>query len=94
MIKGQTQSGFDYAINEKALGDWRFLKAMADLDSGDDSRVLGALPVILSLIMGKDEQRFLEHITDEDGYQPTEKIMDELKQIFDAVRESKEGKNS
>ena len=94
MIKGQTRSGFDYAINEKALGDWRFLKAMADLDSGDDSRVLGALPVILSLVVGKDEQRFMEHITDEDGFQPTERIMDELKDMFDKVKESKETKNS
>lgn len=93
MITGKTASGFEYAVNEKALGDWRFLKAMADLDSGDESKLLRAMPVVVSLVLGKDEDKFMEHITDEDGYQPTEAIFAELKDIFDAVKESK-AKNS
>ena len=94
MIKGQTQSGFDYAINEKALGDWRFLKAMADLDSGDDSRALGAMPIVVSLLMGKDQARFEEHITDAEGYQSTEMVLADLKDIFAHVKETNQGKNS
>ena len=77
-----TMSGFVCNVNEKKAKDWRFIKAMADWDSGDESRALKGVTAALPLLLGKEgEQKLLEHVTDEDGIADIELMMSEFKEI-------------
>lgn len=77
-----TMSGFVCNINEKKAKDWRFIKAMADWDSGDESRALKGVTAALPLLLGKEgEQKLLEHVSDEDGIADIELMMSEFKEI-------------
>ena len=78
-----TMSGFVCNVNEKKAKDWRFIKAMADWDSGDESRALKGVTAALPLLLGKEgEQKLLEHLSDEDGIADTELMMSEFKEIL------------
>lgn len=78
-----TMSGFVCNVNEKKAKDWRFIKAMADWDSGDESRALKGVTAALPLLLGKEgEQKLLEHVSDEDGIADTELMMSEFKEIL------------
>lgn len=75
-------SGFVCNVNEKKAKDWRFIKAMADWDSGDESRALKGVTAALPLLLGKEgEQKLLEHVSDEDGIADIELMMSEFKEI-------------
>lgn len=75
-------SGFVCNVNEKKAKDWRFIKAMADWDSGDESRALKGVMAALPLLLGKEgEQKLLEHVSDEDGIADIELMMSEFKEI-------------
>ena len=77
-----TMSGFVCNVNEKKAKDWRFIKAMADWDSGDESRALKGVTAALPLLLGKEgEQKLLEHVSDEDGIADVELMMSEFKEI-------------
>lgn len=77
-----TMSGFVCNVNEKKAKDWRFIKAMADWDSGDESKALKGVTAALPLLLGKEgEQKLLEHVSDEDGIADTELMMSEFKEI-------------
>ena len=77
-----TMSGFVCNVNEKKAKDWRFIKAMADWDSGDESRALKGVTAALPLLLGKEgEQKLLEHVSDEDGIADIELMMSEFKEI-------------
>lgn len=89
MIVGKTKTGFKFQIDERALSDWRFVKALADFDSNDESRTLSATPIIVSMIFGKDEERLMEHVKDNDGFISTEAVMAEVRDVFEAVKKSK-----
>lgn len=78
-----TMSGFVCNVNEKKAKDWRFIKAMADWDSGDESRALKGVTAALPLLLEKeDEEKLIKHISDEDGIADSELMMSEFKEIL------------
>ena len=44
-------SGFVCNVNERRAKDWRFIKAMADWDSGDESRALKGVTTAVPLLL-------------------------------------------
>lgn len=77
-----TMSGFVCNVNERKAKDWRFIKAMADWDSGDESRALKGVTTAVPLLLGKEqEENLMEHITDDEGVADTEAMMSEFREI-------------
>ena len=77
-----TMSVFVCNVNEKRAKDWRFIKAMADWDSGDESRALKGVTAAVPLLLGKEqEDKLMDHIKDEDGVIDTEVMMSEFREI-------------
>lgn len=77
-----TRSGFVCDINEKKAKDWRYVKALADCDSGDESRALNGITQAIPLLLGKvGEQNLMDHLVDEDGIIDTEAMIAEFKEI-------------
>lgn len=78
-----TMSGFVCDVNEKRAKDWRFARALADWDSGDESRAVKGVTAAIPLLLGKDgEEKLMEHIADEDGIIDSEKMISEFKEII------------
>lgn len=77
-----TMSGFVCKVNEKRAKDWRYVKALAEWDSGDESRALKGVTAAIPLLLGKEgEQKLMNHVADEDGLIDSETMIAEFKEI-------------
>lgn len=90
MIEGKTKSGFKFAIDERIGKDWRLITNISLVENGDSSDQLKGTTEIVHLLLGKNEQKFMEHIAKKnEGYVPIEAVIDELRDIISATKETK-----
>lgn len=85
LIKGKTKSGFSYQIEESRLNNYELLELIGELDEN---------PVVISkmvvMMLGKEQTAELKnHLRDEDGLVPNNKMMDEITEIFQSQAETK-----
>lgn len=86
MIKGSTQSGFEFEIDPRVKSDWRVMKALADVQSKDDERIIPGMVNLIKFILGDREDALLNHIASmNDGYAPAKAIFAEIKDMLDAI---------
>ncbi len=84
----KTRSGFECKVNERKLKDWRFAKALAKCDSGDESKVLDGLTFVVPFLLGEDgEESLMKHVEDADGIVSTETVISEIRNIIELVGE-------
>ena len=88
-MKGKTSTGFKYEVDDKIRTDWRFTLALADMDSGDESRALQGSVSVVRMLLGKQEQAFYDHIADEDGHIDIQKVFLGVGEILRAMQEKK-----
>lgn len=88
MIKGKTQTGFEYELNEKVLNNYELVENIAEIEENPL-----AITTIVKQLLGKDgTERLKEHIRDENGIVTTDRMMKEIVDIFQ--NSGKETKNS
>lgn len=84
MIKVKTKSGFVIDVDENKAKDWRFTEALADWQS-DETAIVG-LTVCLKFLLGdKGKKALMEHVTDKNDYIPTERMIEEFKEILELL---------
>lgn len=82
----KTKSGFKCKVKENKLKDWRFAKALAKCDSGDESKVLEGLTFVVPFLLGEEgEAALISHVEDVDGIASTEDVIKEVKEIIALV---------
>lgn len=87
VIKGITKSGFSFEIDEDTLNDAELLEELISLDKGDAMKY----PEVVKMILGEDQKKALyDHIRNEKGRVPLDKLSNEIIEIF---KTSKSGKN-
>lgn len=84
-ITGKTKTGFEYNIDKKMLNDYELLE---EIDN------IGKSPLIIIKLLKrllKEEQleKLKEHIRNEEGIVPIDKMEKELIDIFDGINEIK-----
>lgn len=85
MIKGKTKSGFEFEINEEQLNDYRFLKEVARVEDNPLR-----FPFLLEKMLSEDqEERLMKHLEDDKGRVDPDKVMEEVKDIFQSTNELK-----
>lgn len=85
MIKGQTESGFQYEISPNIQNDYEIVEMLGEIE---ESPLL--LSPLVKRILGNDQMNELkEHIRDEDGLVGTKAMMKEIQDIFTGAREIK-----
>lgn len=85
MIKGKTKSGFEFEINEEQLNDYRFLKEVARVEDNPLR-----FPFLLEKMLSEDqEERLMKHLEDDNGRVDPQKVMEEVKDIFQSTHELK-----
>lgn len=77
MLKGKTQSGFEFEISDATLNNFELLEALSDLE---DSPL--KLPKVVQLLLGEQKKAFFEHLRAEDGTVPIKDIEREVMEIF------------
>lgn len=79
-LTGITKTGFTYSVLEKNLKNYELVEVLGELESNPL-----ALPKVLKLLLGKEQtDKLKDHVRDKDGIVDTEKISDELRDIFEA----------
>ena len=93
MVKGTTNTGFEFEYEERLLEDYDLLKAFGNYDKADTKMgQASAIADMLDFLLGDNQERLIEHIKElNDGFKPLSKIRDE---IIDMVNASKDLKNS
>lgn len=88
MIKGKTSSGFEFTISKDVKNDYELIENLGELE--DNPLILGK---IVTQILGKEQTAKLKnHIRNENGIVPTNKMTQEIIEIFKNAGE--ETKNS
>lgn len=79
MIRGKTSSGFEFKIDEDQLKNYEFVELVAEVD---ENELL--MPKLLKMLLGDKQVKTLKnHIRDDKGMVPVEKMVDEIKDIFE-----------
>lgn len=85
MIKGKTKSGFEYEISKKRLENYELIEALNEVD---ENPLL--LPATVNLLLGKEQTgKLKEHLRDDEGLISTEKLTNEIMDIFQSQKETK-----
>lgn len=87
MIKGKTKSGFEYELSRARIENYELVEALNEVEVNPL-----ALPKTVNLLLGVEQAKELkEHLRDEEGLISTDKLSEEIMEIFE---ERKETKNS
>lgn len=84
MIKGTTQSGFKFSINEKYL-DWELFEMMSEIDKNP----LALVDLSKRLLGIKQYKRLKDHCRTEEGQVPFEKMESEILAILNSNQKTK-----
>lgn len=86
-MTGKTSSGFEYDIDGKAIHDFRFLRAVRDMQSTDLARQVEGVTAMVEIIFNDPEQeeRFLRHVA-KDGRALTSDVIRETREILDSIK--------
>jgi len=86
MLKGTTESGFRYEIEDETLNDYELFELISEVDGNPL-----LLPQLVKKLLGeKQKNNLISHVRGEDGRAPLDKISQEVMEIF----RSKKIKNS
>lgn len=85
MITGITSSGFKYEITEARLENYELIEVLSEVD---ENPLL--LPKTVNLLLGKEQAKKLkDHLRDTEFLVSTEKISQEIMEIFSNQKETK-----
>lgn len=84
-IKGVTSTGFIFVLDKKRLNNYELIELLAEIETRPH-----LIPKLLKLFLG-DEQtaRLKEHLREDDGTIPNDKISNEIANIFNTVQSLK-----
>ena len=78
MIKGKTSTGFEFEISKDIINDYELVENLGELE--DNPLILGK---IVNQILGKEQTtRLKNHVRNENGIVPTDKMTQEIIEIF------------
>ena len=81
MIEGKTKSGFEFSIDENVMNDMRLVDVICELTDGGNKLLISKA---LTLLLGDNKKKLYDHVAEEDGRVPMEKIEEEITDIFKA----------
>ena len=85
VITGKTKTGFEYEIDKKILNDYEFLEEIDNI--GKNPLII--IKILKRLLKEEQLEKLKEHIRNEEGIVPIDKMEKELTDIFDGINEIK-----
>ncbi len=88
MIKGTTKTGFGFEVDETAVNDMEIIDAFVEIADGDPT----PYNRVIKKLFDKEQVKALyDHVRDENGRVPIDKIATEINDVFSAMGDA--GKN-
>lgn len=85
MEKQTTKSGFKFELDPKRLDNYELLESVSEIEEDPIAVVR-----VLKLLLGKEDvKRLKEHLRNEDGIVPANKLMNEIQDMFQSQAEIK-----
>lgn len=84
MLKGKTKTGFKFEIDERLLNDYELVELLAETE--ENPLIVSK---VLTKLLGDQKKDLIEHVREEDGIVPADKMMEELEEIFNAGNKAK-----
>ena len=96
MVTGTTSSGFSVKVPDGIKTDYRFLRAYKKLKSGStEQQMNGAVELISAVFCDEaEEDRFLQHLADQNGRADVQTVYRELGEIIAAASKDPDVKKS
>ena len=86
MLKGKTESGFEYEVTDAAMNNYDLVEVLAEVDTNPL-----LLPRLVKMLLGDEQKkRLMEHLRTKDGNVPIDAVSAEIMEIF----KSGQAKNS
>lgn len=86
MLRGKTESGFEFEIDQEIFDDYDFLELLCQIDEGETQLTIK----MVDRLLGKEQkERLKEHVRTESGRVSAKKLLAEVKEIFNATKEGK-----
>ena len=76
---GTTKTGFSFDISMERMENYEVVETIAEIDENPL-----VLPRLLKLLLGDQVAALKDHVRGEDGMVPTQKLMDEVRDIFES----------
>ena len=87
MLKGKTESGFAFKIDEETRDDMELLEYVTRIDAGEAQFV----PQVLESLLGAEQKKKLyDHCRGKSGRVSATRVFDELKNIFTEIQKSED----
>lgn len=86
MVKGKTNSGFEFEVNEKVTKSWEFTKNVKLVKSRDDVDQITGIVDIAHMLLGDQEDALMDHLRDSDGLVMTTDIVAEISEILAIIQ--------
>ncbi len=78
MIKGKTKSGFEFEISKDVVNDYELVENLAELE--DNPLILAK---VIKQILGEEQtEKLKNHVRNEKGIVPTDRMTQEIIEIF------------
>lgn len=78
-FKGTTKTGFPFDISMERMENYEVVETIAEIDENPL-----VLPRLLKLLLDNQVAALKDHVRGEDGMVPTQKLMDEVRDIFES----------
>ena len=78
-FKGTTKTGLPFDISMERMENYEVVETIAEIDENPL-----VLPRLLKLLLGDQVAALKDHVRGEDGIVPTQKLMDEVRDIFES----------
>lgn len=86
MLRGKTESGFEFEIDEEILDDYDFLELLCHIDEGDASLTTK----MVDMLLGEEQKKRLkDHVRAKSGRVSATRLLAEVMEIFNATKEGK-----
>lgn len=85
VITGKTKTNFEYNIDKKILNDYELLEEIDNL--GKNPLII--IKLLRRLLQEEQLEKLKEHIRNEEGMVPIDKMEKELEDIFNGINEIK-----
>lgn len=85
ITKVKTKSGFECELSTKRLDNYELLELIGEVDENP----LLLTKILKMLLSEKDINNLKEHLRNEDGIVPIEKMMEEIQDVFQSKDELK-----
>lgn len=90
MVKGKTESGFEYQYNEAIAQDWEFMKHVGAFKSDEKIDAMVGMQKAVAMLLGDQEEKLIEHVKSKNnGFAPFEEVMKEFNEILEGNKTTK-----